>query len=328
MPNRIVIIAALVGAAAGATVKSAAWYKDAFADWMEEFAVEIEEELYQLRLATWSKNNDYIEDHNAQALSYRLGHNEYSHLTWAEFREEKGMLFSEQMKRERTGIDGSTLLSMVRLPESIDWVTDGAVTSVKDQGKCGSCWAFSATAAIEGAYAVQTGQLIDLSEQNLVDCDNVDQGCNGGLMDYAFEYAKENGGLCSLDSYPYIGFEETCESSKCTPVPGTAVDSWVDVQPTESALMSAVTKTPVSVAIEADQRSFQLYSSGVFDGACGQNLDHGVTLVGYGTEDGADFWKVKNSWGTSWGEEGYIRISRKENLCGIQSSASYPILAN
>lgn len=212
-------------------------------------------------------------------------------------------------------------------PASIDWVTKGAVTPIKNQGQCGSCWSFSATGAIEGAYAVSSGTLVSLSEQELVSCDTTDSGCGGGLMDNAFDWVKNNGGLCTEADYPYdssTGTASTCNKSGCTAK--VTVTGHNDVAADdEDALKAAVAQQPVSVSIEADTSAFQLYESGVFtNSGCGTSLDHGVLIVGYGEEDDTNYWKVKNSWGTTWGEDGYIRLERDVNMCGISQMASYP----
>jgi C1A family cysteine protease len=213
------------------------------------------------------------------------------------------------------------------LPASVDWVAKGAVTGVKDQGQCGSCWSFSTTGAIEGAYFIKYGKLYSLSEQELVDCDTVDSGCNGGLMDNAFTYVQKYG-ITTESSYPYTAVQGTCKST--TPViPPGVVKGFVDVLPSgdENALAAAVAQQPVSVAIQANQLAFQFYSSGILTGTCGKRLDHGVLAVGYGTDGTTPYWRVKNSWGTGWGEGGYIRIQRGADKCGIADAASYPVLA-
>jgi hypothetical protein len=219
--------------------------------------------------------------------------------------------------------------------DSLDWVAKGAVTAVKNQGQCGSCWAFSTTGSLEGALFVATGKLTSLSEQDLVSCDTkVDQGCSGGLMDNAYEFVMENGGICSEDAYPYTsggGSSGTCQKS-CSNV--MTITGHTDVpSQDEDALKTAVSRQPVSVAIEADKSVFQLYKSGVFTStSCGNQLDHGVLVVGYGTQDGTDYWKVKNSWGSSWGQNGYILmakdISSSAGQCGIAKQPSYPTAGN
>ena len=198
-------------------------------------------------------------------------------------------------------------------------------------------WAFSTTGSLEGAYFIKTGTLKSFSEQELVDCDTkVDQGCNGGLMDNAFDFVQKNKGLCTETEYPYKGADGTCRSKNCKAVKFN-VKSHTDVGKTEKALMSAVKQQPVSIAIEADQSGFQFYKSGVFTATCGTRLDHGVLAVGYGTmgksngKKATNHWKVKNSWGASWGLKGFILLERGKKQaggqCGLLNSASYPNLA-
>ena len=225
------------------------------------------------------------------------------------------------------------------VPDEIDWRVEGAVSDVKNQGKCGSCWSFSATGAIEGAYAIKTGNLISLSEEQLIDCsvEYGNNGCNGGLMDNAFKYAIDKG-LCSEDEYPYSSFNgestTTCESNnKINTNNVVQLTGCFDVpENNQLALKEAVSIGPVSVAIEADRYIFQHYSTGVISGYfCGKNLDHGVLIVGYGVENGIKYWLVKNSWGSSWGDGGYVKIERSDSendsgICGIASQPSFPVV--
>ena len=218
-------------------------------------------------------------------------------------------------------------------PDEFDWRDHNAVTGVKNQGQCGSCWSFSSTGAMEGAWAIATGNLVNLSQQELMDCSwsYGDFGCHGGLMDNAFKYAIENG-MCSGDQVPYLGQDELCNNMPdCDEV--AYFTSCVDVTPNnELHLMEAVSTRPVSVAIEADTRVFQFYKSGILNStSCGDNLDHGVLVVGYGMENGVKYWIVKNSWGSDWGEDGYIRIARttsedSEGTCGIAMTPSYIVV--
>jgi C1A family cysteine protease len=259
------------------------------------------------------------------SVGWSMGVNQFTDLTPEEF----SSRFKGYKHRDMSYFRNMNLhefAGMRQLPSSVDWQAKGAVTPVKDQGNCGSCWAFSAVASVEGAWQIATGQLLTLSEQQLVDCAGScgNQGCSGGLMDDAFQWIINNGGIAPENIYPY-----TARGQPCHAVMSVAkISAWKDLpQGSEDALLSAVANQPVAVAIEADQSSFQHYKSGIFKGPCGKSLDHGVVVVGYGTDAGVDYWRVKNSWGPTWGDAGYIRIKRGSDLCGIADAASYPIAA-
>ena len=325
--------------------------RSAFESWAARFSIQFKNDIHrQSTFGKWLDNHHYIQKINYQNLSYTLDHNQFSGMDSADFSNYLAFSSKQLMDQFNTGFsyeirDESSrralTIGLTALPASIDWVAKGAVTPVKDQGQCGSCWSFSTTGALEGAYFNKNGKLVSFSEQQLVDCDNLsnggrDHGCNGGLMDNAFNWIAKNNGLCTESAYPYVsGTTKTAGDCKttCSNVAGSTILKHVDVATkSDTALMTAIAQQPVSIAIEADQRDFQLYKSGVFTGTCGTNLDHGVLVVGYGTDAGLDYYKVKNSWSTSWGESGYIRLGRGSQYnagsgqCGILLQASYPVL--
>jgi len=287
------------------------------------------------RESVFNRNVAMIARHNSHGHPWKLAVNKFADLTRKEFAQlyvTGGYMNYTRPRRIDWSMPRVTNVSA--LPASVDWSSKGAVTPVKDQGQCGSCWAFSSTGALEGAWFLKNKTLVSLSEQQLVDCSTAqgNQGCDGGLMDDAFQYVISNKGLTTEAAYPYTATgPNTCVSSGL-PVAATA-RAFTDV-PTNSmlSLMTAVVQQPVSVAIEADQSVFQFYSSGVLTQSCGTNLDHGVLLVGYGTLGGLDYYKVKNSWGLDWGMKGYVLLGRGsmynggQGQCGIQMDPSYPVV--
>uniref|UniRef100_A0A0E0MEC8 Uncharacterized protein n=1 Tax=Oryza punctata TaxID=4537 RepID=A0A0E0MEC8_ORYPU len=292
------------------------------------------------RFNVFVENARYVHEANRRGdRPFRLALNKFADMTTDEFRRTYAgsrARHHRSLSGSRRGGDGSSFRyggeDVKNLPPAVDWRERGAVTGIKDQGQCGSCWAFSAVAAVEGVNKIKTGTLVSLSEQELVDCDTGDnQGCDGGLMDYAFQFIKRNGGITTESNYPYRAEQGRCNKAKASSHDVT-IDGYEDVPANdESALQKAVANQPVAVAIEASGQDFQFYSEGVFTGECGTDLDHGVAAVGYGTtRDGTKYWIVKNSWGEEWGERGYIRMQRgfssgSNGLCGIAMEASYPI---
>ncbi|XP_061144220.1 cathepsin S, ortholog2, tandem duplicate 1 isoform X1 [Syngnathus typhle] len=284
------------------------------------------------RRGLWEKNLMLITLHNLEASmglhSYRLSMNILGDLTPDEIRQSFANLTPPTDFHNRSS--DRPLRQMVDIPESVDWRDQKYVTSVKMQGSCGSCWAFSAAGALEGQLARTTGRLVDLSTQNLVDCSGKygNRGCYGGFIDAAFRYVIDNGGIESEKSYPYTGKSGQCRYSAAQ---RAANCSSYKVLPEndEDALKQALAVIgPISVAIDASRPTFAFYSSGVYDDAsCSKSVNHAVLAVGYGTLDGKQFWLVKNSWGASFGDGGYIRMARgKSNQCGIAMLACYPVM--
>ncbi|CAA6659602.1 unnamed protein product [Spirodela intermedia] len=277
---------------------------DLYERWWSHHAVKRELDEKRRRFPVFKDNVRFIHGHNRKDSTYKLGLNKYGDMTSEEFRRASAGF---KLQRRRGGPRASGEFSNANAtatPPSVDWRQKGAVTPVKDQGDCGGCWAFSAVAAVEGITQIRTSKLVSLSEQELIDCNTAEnQGCGGGLMDYAFEFIKNNGGIAAARDYPYTAADGACDTDKENS-PAATIDGHEDVPANdEDALLKAVANQPVS---------------GVFAGDCGTELNHGVVAVGYGeTPAGTKYWI-----------EGYIRMERgaatKEGLCGIAMEASYP----
>ena len=285
------------------------------------------------RESVYYANVAKIDAHNEGNFSWTMDVNQFADLTADEFKAQvvSGSFRRSAVRNTTVGVRG--LWSRADLPASVNWTAAGAVTPVKDQAQCGSCWAFSTTGSVESAWFLAKGTLPSVSEQQLVDCSTAEgnQGCNGGLMDYAFEYIIKNKGITTEAAYPYTATgPNTCVAAG-KPVAAT-LSGYKDVPVnSETALETAIAQQPVSVAVEADQSVFQFYSGGVMDSACGTQLDQGVLAVGYGTLGGKEYYLVKNSWGASWGANGYILLGRGAKFnpsgqCGLQMAASYPVV--
>jgi len=298
-------------------------------DFTTKYAKTYQHDQVHARYQIFKTNVDFVDNFaKNEQKTYTVGLNQFADLTNEEFQQYFMGTTVDATTMKRSATTSSNTITAP--PAAWDWRQKGAVTAIKNQGQCGSCWSFSTTGSTEGCHFITTGTLVSLSEQNLVDCSGSygNQGCNGGLMDDAFQYIIGNGGIDTESSYPYTAQDGNCvySASNC----GSKVTAYVDVATgSEPALQTAVFLAPTSVAIDASQSSFQLYTSGVYyEPACSSTqLDHGVLAVGWGHDatSGMDYWIVKNSWGTSWGMSGYIWMARnKSNNCGIATMASYP----
>lgn len=279
------------------------------------------------RLALFTKNLNDILVHNAKGLSWTEGLNQFSDLSVEEFKAKYTGLKKSNIQRLPADIAIKGDQPNPAPSGTVDWVSAGAVTPVKNQGQCGSCWAFSTTGALEGLNWIHNkpATIASYSEQQLVDCSWAfgNQGCNGGLMQDAFKYVMKNG-ITTEANYPYVARDQACKSKSGV----FQIKSYKNVPKRSSAgLAQANQLQPVSISIDAE--NIMKYTSGIYSNpACGESLDHGVLLVGYTPQ----YWHVKNSWGTSWGEQGYIRFSTDAvpdlvgGICGILLDASYPTI--
>lgn len=287
------------------------------------------------RFEIFKNNLMFIDDHNSRYpnKTYTLGLNVFADLTDNEYQSKylASRINKKRMSLASRNSDGVEYVHKVgseSLPDSVDWRSKGIVLPIENQGECGSCWAFSAICSVEGIYAQRTGKLISLSKQELVDCSPNSEGCDGGDYEDAFEYITFYG-ISSEQSYPYEAEDGDCQLEDKTKV--VQIDGYYEVTKNdEKVLQKSVSDQIISVSIKANSTEFKLYTSGIFNGKCGDELDHSINIIGYGSEDNVDYWLVRNSWGTEWGEDGYIRIIRnsknREGHCGIAIEPFYPFI--
>lgn len=338
-----IICIALLSASVSATVI------DKFYQWAETHKIALPEGDHELLriLENWKNNDRIIADTNAKNLSYTLGHNAFSGMSSVEFAEHMHFGLNREIL-ETTGLRGfSETLEQTFAETSVDWRTQGVVSPIQDQGQAGTCYSFGTSCAVETALAIKTGILTKLSEQQIVDCSTIknggpNMGVNGGQIAPTLEWIGKVGGLCTEQAYPYVSgttkVTGTCQKT-CSKVSGSAVQSVVNVKPKSDAdMMTALSKTVVSIGIQADESTFQLYKSGVFTGKCGSSLDHAVALTGYGSQSGLDYYILRNSWGQSWGQSGYMLIGKGNDpatgkpynngagQCGLLMEGSYPVV--
>jgi cathepsin L len=323
MQSFFVLLALLVLASALTETE----YRTRFTEFKFTYGKTYAESEENHRYECFKDNLDFVNSWDAEAKGFEVGINEFADLSNDEFNQ---LYCGMDLNLPYEPVEEDWPMTIQVTGDTVNWANKGAVTPIKNQGQCGSCWSFSATGSMEGEKFIKTGTLTSLSEQNLVDCSTSqgNEGCNGGLMDNAFKYVIANKGIDTEASYPYTASgPNSCRFNPANV--GDTISSYHDVtRGSESALQTAVTQQPISVAIDAGHNSFQLYKSGVYyESACSTTqLDHGVLAVGYGTAANGDaYWVVKNSWGASWGMSGYIQMAKgRNNNCGIATSASYP----
>lgn len=337
MMRSLVLVLVLVGATLAAPLPAVDETEALWKLFKLSFKKEYESEaLENLRRNVFLDNKRAIDEHNARyeegKVSFKMGLNQFSDMTLKEFSDTNNGF--RMPGKSSLPVWSEAAATVKDLPDYVDWRRNNMVTPVKNQGQCGSCWAFSSTGALEGQHSIQAGELVSLSESQLVDCaaDYGPKGCNGGWMDDAYKYIVANGGIDTEASYPYVPQQRTCAFNSAT-IGANMTGSVRLPSGDEDALKKAVaTIGPIAVAIDATSATFMSYQSGVYyDTTCSSvKLDHAVLVVGYGTDSSRnlDYWIVKNSWDVTWGEKGYILMARGySNMCGIATHAVYPTVA-
>jgi len=301
-------------------------YESEFVKYVGDFHKAYTADLFFAKFQTFKANLDSIREHNAQGLSWTQAVNQFADMTPAEFEAWVGSFpppptTSNAVPQRFTGFGA--------IPDSLEWNDKKAVAKVKDQGQCGSCWAFATVGAVESWAFLKggfSGAVAELSEQQLVACSKgTCSGCQGGWPYKALEYVQQQG-LCSETDYKYTARDGQCRDSQCTPTlkPG-ALTGYTNVSG-EPGILQALQVGPVSVLVEADTSAFQFYHSGVLDSpSCGSQIDHAILATGYGTLSGKNYWNIKNSWGASWGDKGYVKIVRDKKMCAVDQGPTQPI---
>jgi cathepsin L len=319
MMKTLLALAVILGVA---FALSEAEHQSAFTFWMQQHQRSYHHDEFLHRYRIFSANLDFVTAHNEANKTFKVAINKFADLSGAEYAK---MLGSKYTAEGRTVVHSRPVKA---LPAMWDWKTKGAVTHIKNQQQCGSCWAFSTTGSTEGCHFIADKKLVSLSEQNLVDCsDNQgNQGCDGGLMTQGMQYIISNNGIDTESSYPYKARDGTCVYKAANSA--ATLTGYVNVNSgDENDLQVKVYTGPTSVAIDASHSSFQFYSSGVYNepDCSTSQLDHGVLATGWGTDGSTAYWVVKNSWGTDWGINGWIWMSRNNNnQCGIATMATLP----
>lgn len=320
------VVASAAVAAAVASPLTEEQYQFLFSRFVDQYSKQYPTAEFFSRYNTFKSNLDFVVNHNAKNLSYTTAINQFGDLTNKEF---KSLMSLKTVKAPYANNKLRAKLPVVN-GGNTDWVKAGKVNKIKDQGQCGSCWAFSATTSLETTVAIASGSLPNLAEQELVDCAGSygNMGCNGGLMTSAFEYIKASGGLCTTAEYPYTAADGSCKASKCSHKIGAI--SGYNTLSGEKDFTSALATTVISIAVGASSMGWQFYSSGILTASqCDAQIDHGVAIVASGSQAGQDYWVVRNSWGVSWGQDGYIWLAANQNTCGLDNNyASFPVVSS